>query len=68
MNGKIKKLLNGFGFITPEGGDKDLFFHAKSLVDVVFEELKDGDDGTQVTFDIDESGPKGPAAVNVKRA
>jgi len=66
MNGVIKKLTDkGFGFITVEGQEKDLFFHSNSLVDVQFNELNEGD---QVTFDLDESGPKGPAAVNVKRA
>ena len=66
MNGVIKKLTDkGFGFITVEGQEKDLFFHGNSLVDVQFNELNEGD---KVTFDLDESGPKGPAAVNVKRA
>ena len=65
MNGVIKKKTDrGFGFITPQGGDKDLFFHSKSLVGVTFEELQEGD---QVTFDTEES-PKGMNAVNVQRA
>ena len=65
MNGIIKKLTDkGFGFITVEGQEKDLFFHSKSLVDVTFEELHEGD---AVSFDVEDS-PKGPNAVNVKRA
>ena len=65
MNGVVKKKTDkGFGFITVEGQDKDLFFHSNSLVDVTFDELKEGD---TVTFDIEES-PKGPNATNVKRA
>lgn len=64
MNGIIKKLTDrGFGFIGCEGQAKDLFFHSKSLVDVIYEDLREGD---KVTFDI-EQGEKGPAAVNVKR-
>ena len=64
MNGVIKKKTDkGFGFITVEGQEKDLFFHSNSLVDVTFDELKEGD---KVTFDIAES-PKGPNATNVKR-
>ena len=64
MNGVVKKKTDrGFGFITVEGQEKDLFFHSNSLVDVTFDELKEGD---QVTFDIEES-PKGKNAVNVKR-
>lgn len=63
MNGVIKKLTEkGFGFITPEGGEKDLFFHSNSLVDVEFDSLREGD---AVSFDVEES-PKGPNAVNVK--
>jgi cold shock protein len=65
MNGVIKKKTDkGFGFITVEGQEKDLFFHSNSLVDVTFDEIKEGDN---VTFDIAES-PKGPNATNVKRA
>ncbi|MDP2933181.1 MAG: cold shock domain-containing protein [bacterium] len=65
MNGVIKKKTDkGFGFITVEGQEKDLFFHSNSLVGVTFEELNEGD---QVTFETADS-PKGPNAVNVKRA
>lgn len=66
MNGTIARTVDdrGFGFITPEDGSKDVFFHARSLVDVEFDELKEGD---KVTFDL-ENGPKGPAAENVQRA
>ncbi|MFA6447290.1 MAG: cold shock domain-containing protein [Patescibacteria group bacterium] len=64
MNGVIKKLTDrGFGFIGAEGQAKDLFFHSRSLVDVTFDELREGDN---VTFEV-EQGEKGPAAVNVKR-
>ncbi|MFT5037160.1 MAG: CspA family cold shock protein [Candidatus Azotimanducaceae bacterium] len=66
MNGTIARTVDdrGFGFITPEDGSKDVFFHARSLVDVEFDDLKEGD---KVTFDL-ENGPKGPAAANVARA
>lgn len=64
MTGVIKKLTEkGFGFITAEGLEKDLFFHLKSLVGVEFDELNEGD---AVSFDTEES-PKGLNAVNVKR-
>lgn len=64
MTGTIKKLTDkGFGFITGEGLAKDLFFHSKALVGVMFSELHEGD---AVSFDTEES-PKGPNAVNVKR-
>ncbi len=65
MNGVIKRLTDkGFGFITPEGAEKDVFFHVSALVDVSFDDLREGD---KVTFDTEDSD-KGPRAVNVKRA
>ena len=67
MKGTIARLTDrGFGFITPEeGGDKDLFFHARSLVEgVEYDSLKEGD---TVSYDL-EDGEKGPAAVNVQPA
>lgn len=64
-SGTIKRLTDrGFGFIAAEGQEKDLFFHAKALVDLAFEDLREGD---AVTFDI-ENSDKGPNAVNVRRA
>ena len=65
MTGTIKRLTpKGFGFITAEGLEKDLFFHSNSLVGVTFDELKEGD---TLSFDTEES-PKGLNATNVKRA
>jgi CspA family cold shock protein len=61
--GVIKKLLNGFGFISREGSD-DLFFHSADLVDVQFDELQEGD---ELQFEVG-SGPKGPKADKVSRA
>lgn len=68
MNGTIKKLVEGkeFGFIAPDDqnpGDKDVFFHKESLVEVTLGELKEGD---KVSYDM-ETSEKGPKAVNVKR-
>jgi cold shock protein len=64
MNGVVKKKTDkGFGFITPEGSDKDLFFHANSLVGVTFDELQEGDN---VTFEEADS-QKGKNAENVQR-
>ena len=65
MTGTIKTLKErGFGFIAPEGEDKDLFFHSKELRGVTFDELKVGD---AVTFEVAQ-GEKGPSATNVARA
>jgi len=61
--GSIKKLLNGFGFISREG-EEDLFFHSADLVDVAFDSLQEGD---AVQFEVG-SGPKGPKAEKVSKA
>jgi CspA family cold shock protein len=64
MNGTIKRLTDkGFGFIAPEGQDKDLFFHSSGLVGVAFDQLKVGD---AVSFETEQS-EKGPRAINVQR-
>ena len=60
--GSIKKLLNGFGFISREGGE-DLFFHSADLDGVAFDDLREGDN-VQYTVG---SGPKGPKASEVSR-
>jgi len=43
--GKIKKIFHdkGYGFIVPNGGGADVFFHVKSYVgDIPFTELQPG--------------------------
>ena len=65
MQGTIKKLTDrNFGFIQQDGEDKDLFFHANELVGAEFNDLREGD---AVSFEVN-STPKGPAAVQVKKA
>jgi cold shock protein len=62
--GKIARLTDkGFGFISIEGQEKDLFFHSNELTNASFDELREGD---SVTFEIGES-PKGPNATNVSK-
>ena len=51
----------GYGFITPEGGKKDVFVHYSALQGDGFKTLAEGE---QVSFDITE-GPKGEQATNV---
>jgi len=65
MEGTIKKLITekGFGFITVDGEEKDLFFHKNELKGVSYEELREGD---RVSFEKADS-PKGPSATNVAR-
>ncbi|PIV50535.1 cold-shock protein [Candidatus Falkowbacteria bacterium CG_4_9_14_3_um_filter_36_9] len=65
MKGTIKKLTEkNFGFITPEGGDRDLFFHANELDGLSFSDLREGD---TVSFEVSDT-PKGKAAIQVKKA
>jgi CspA family cold shock protein len=53
----------GFGFITPENGDKDCFVHHTAIMADGFRSLSEGD---RVEFDIVQ-GAKGPAAENVTK-
>ena len=53
----------GFGFITREAGGKDVFVHHSAIVANGFRSLAEGD---RVEFTV-EQGPKGPAAVNVRK-
>ncbi len=65
MEGTIARVTDrGFGFISREGEEKDLFFHSNDLDGVTFDALKEG---AAVTFDV-EKGEKGLAAKNVKLA
>jgi CspA family cold shock protein len=63
--GTISKLISdkGFGFISREGEEKDLFFHTTEVKNVSFEELREGD---KVTFEVSD-GPKGPNATDVNK-
>src|SRR3989344_4543829 len=64
QEGTIARLTEkGFGFISREGQEKDLFFHSNELVNVKFDELREGD---KVTFEVADS-PKGPNAVKVSK-
>jgi len=51
----------GFGFITPDGGERDCFVHHSAIQMQGFRTLVEGD---HVEFDIVQ-GEKGPAAQNV---
>lgn len=52
----------GFGFITPDGGGKDLFAHFSAIQGSGFKSLKEAQ---KVSFDV-TSGAKGDQAVNIQ--
>jgi len=61
MEGIVKRWLDrGFGFISVEGQEDEVFVHHTALDGV--SELREGE---KVEFDVEDS-PKGPRAVNVK--
>ncbi|NQZ58559.1 MAG: cold-shock protein [Lentisphaeraceae bacterium] len=51
----------GFGFITPDSGDKDLFVHHSEIRSNGFKSLAEG---AKVEFEVGQ-GQKGPCATNV---
>lgn len=53
----------GFGFITRDNGEKDVFVHHTAIQGAGFRTLNDGE---RVEFDVVQ-GQKGPAAENVIR-
>ncbi|HET9669933.1 MAG TPA: cold-shock protein [Casimicrobiaceae bacterium] len=52
----------GFGFVTPEGGGKDLFAHFSAIQGQGFKTLREGQ---RVQFDV-TAGPKGEQAANIR--
>ena len=53
----------GFGFITPEDGQKDCFVHHSAIQGDGYRSLAEGE---RVEFDV-VAGQKGPAAENVMK-
>lgn len=63
IHGTVKWFADnkGFGFITPEGGTKDVFVHFSAIVGNGFKSLAEGD---KVEFEVVQ-GQKGPQAHEV---
>jgi CspA family cold shock protein len=65
--GGIVKWFNatkGYGFITPDGGGKDVFVHHSAIEGAGYKELSEGQ---RVEFE-SEQAPKGPQAKWVRPA
>ena len=54
----------GFGFITPESGEKDVFVHFSAIQAGGFKSLAEGQ---RVSYEV-TAGEKGPSAANVAAA
>jgi CspA family cold shock protein len=68
LNGTVKFFnhARGFGFITPENGDKDVFVHASALERSGVPALNEGD---KVSFEIeDDTRGRGKQAANIAQA
>ena len=53
----------GYGFITPDGGGKDVFVHHSAIQGDGYKTL---DEGQNVEFEVTQ-GPKGEQAANVRK-
>jgi CspA family cold shock protein len=65
MTGTIKKIVRqkGFGFIVPDDGSEDVFFHSGSLAPR--NQIEDLNEGDSVQFQV-RKGEKGPVALDLK--
>jgi len=61
---KFYNATKGFGFISPEGGGKDVFVHVTTVEKSGMRSLNEGQ---RVSFDI-QPDPKGSKAVNLQAA
>ena len=66
MKGTVKwfSAQKGYGFVTPEGGKKDVFVHFSAITGQGYKSLDEGD---VVEFEVTQ-GPKGEQAANVVKA
>ena len=63
IKGEVKWFSNqkGYGFITPDGGGKDVFVHHSAIMGEGYKSL---DEGQKVSFEVTQ-GPKGEQAAGV---
>lgn len=63
MQGIIKVLKEGYGFIKVEGSDNDVFFHANNLEGASFDDLTEG---TTLSFEMGEGRNGKEQAVDIQ--
>jgi len=63
MKGTIKALRDGFGFVTMEGAEKDMFFHANNMEGVEFNDLQMGQ---TLSYELGEGRDGRQQAINVQ--
>ena len=66
LNGTVKfyNATRGFGFIAPDGGDKDVFVHASALERSGMSSLQEGD---KVSFELeDDNRGRGKQAAKIE--
>lgn len=66
LNGTVKfyNATRGFGFIAPDGGDKDVFVHASALESSGMSSLQEGD---KVSFELeDDNRGRGKQAAKIE--
>ena len=61
---KFFNSAKGFGFISPEGGGKDVFVHVSAVEAAGMRSLNEGQ---KISFDV-QPDARGPKAVNLKSA
>jgi CspA family cold shock protein len=63
MTGTVKwfSRVKGYGFISPDGGEKDVFVHFSAIMGEGYRNLEEGQ---RVEFSIEDT-PKGPQAAQV---
>lgn len=55
----------GYGFISPDDGDEDVFVHYTEIEGSGYRSIKEGE---RISYEVAPRGTRGPRAVNVRKA